>query len=183
MENKIISFKRFILYKNCFSTSVQAYFCPCYCKLQSFNKHQRTKNTFQIALRQQTELPHPLLRSSSLKTVTIVREQRYTRIKYTCKANHLQKIKLLGGGQKYPLMETPPPFLAFHWSPHGSLVSIGQHFVTMRVVHLPKRTETSLITESDRSRPSWSAFRNHEGSTFTEKDRNKLNYRIGPKQT
>ena len=26
----------------------------------------------------------------------------------------------------------------------------------------------------------WSAFRNHEGSTFTEKDRNKLNYRIGP---
>ena len=37
-------------------------------------------------------------------------------------------------------------FSAFHWSPHGSLVSIGQHFVT----------------------------------TFTEKDRNKLNYRIGP---
>ena len=27
----------------------------------------------------------------------------------------------------------------------------------------------------------WSAFRNHEGSTFTEKDRNNLNYRIGPK--
>ena len=23
-------------------------------------------------------------------------------------------------------------------------------------------------------------FRNHQGSTFTEKDRNKLNYRIGP---
>ena len=40
-------------------------------------------------------------------------------------------------------------FSAFHWSPHGSLVSIGQHFVTVRVVHLPKRTETSLITESD----------------------------------
>ena len=38
---------------------------------------------------------------------------------------------------------------AFHWSPYGSLVSIGQHFVTTRVVHLPKRTETSLITESD----------------------------------
>ena len=45
-------------------------------------------------------------------------------------------------------------FSAFHWSPHGSLVSIGQHFVTTRVVHLPKRTETSLITESDRSRPN-----------------------------
>ena len=29
----------------------------------------------------------------------------------------------------------------------------------------------------------WSAFHNHEGSTFTEKDRNKLNYRIGPKRT
>ena len=41
---------------------------------------------------------------------------------------------------------------AFHWSPRGSLVSIGQHFVTTRVVHLPKRTETSLITESDQSR-------------------------------
>ena len=26
----------------------------------------------------------------------------------------------------------------------------------------------------------WSAFRNHQGSTFTEKDRRKLNYRIGP---
>ena len=42
-----------------------------------------------------------------------------------------------------------PTFSAFHWSPHGSLVSRGQHFVSMRVVHLPKRTETSLITESD----------------------------------
>ena len=30
----------------------------------------------------------------------------------------------------------------FHWSPHGSLVSIGQHFVATKVVHLPKRTET-----------------------------------------
>ena len=38
----------------------------------------------------------------------------------------------------------------FHWSSHGSLVSTGQNFVTTRVVHLPKRTETSLITESDR---------------------------------
>ena len=47
-----------------------------------------------------------------------------------------------------------PNFLAFHWSPHGSLVSIGQNFVTTRVVHLPKRTETSLITESDQSGPN-----------------------------
>ena len=42
-----------------------------------------------------------------------------------------------------------PDFPAFHWSPHGSLVSIGQHFVIIRVVHVPKRTETSLITESN----------------------------------
>ena len=47
-----------------------------------------------------------------------------------------------------------PNFSAFHWSTHGSLVSFGQHFVTARVAHLPKRTETSLITESDRSGPN-----------------------------
>ena len=40
-----------------------------------------------------------------------------------------------------------PNFSAFHWSPRGSLVSIGQHFVATRVVHLPKRTKTSLITD------------------------------------
>ena len=28
-----------------------------------------------------------------------------------------------------------PNFSVFHWSPHGSLVSIGQHFVTTRVAH------------------------------------------------
>ena len=44
-----------------------------------------------------------------------------------------------------------PNFSAFYWSPRGSLVSIGQHFVAMKIVHLPKRTETSLITESDQS--------------------------------
>ena len=55
----------------------------------------------------------------------------------------LMKHLFIGHRQKVP------NFLAFHWSPHTSLVSIGQHFITMRVVHLPKRTETSLITESD----------------------------------
>ena len=45
-----------------------------------------------------------------------------------------------------------PNFSAFHWSPHGCLITIGQHVVTTRVVHLPKRTGTSLITESDQSR-------------------------------
>ena len=54
-------------------------------------------------------------------------------------------IKHLVIGQR----QNAPNFSAFHWSPHGSLVSIGQHFVTTGVVHLPKRTETSLITESD----------------------------------
>ena len=44
-----------------------------------------------------------------------------------------------------------PNFSAFHRSPRGSLVSIGQHLVATRVVHLPKSTETSLITESDQS--------------------------------
>ena len=48
----------------------------------------------------------------------------------------------------------PKNFLAFHWALHGSLVSIGQHFVTTKGVHLPKRTETSLITQSDRSGPN-----------------------------
>ena len=47
-----------------------------------------------------------------------------------------------------------PNFSAFHWSPHGSLVSIGQYFVTTRVVHLPKKTETNLITKSDQSGPN-----------------------------
>ena len=45
-----------------------------------------------------------------------------------------------------------PNFSAFYWSPHACLITIGQHFVTTRVVHLQKRTETSLITESDQSR-------------------------------
>ena len=47
-----------------------------------------------------------------------------------------------------------PNFTAFHWAPHGSLVSIGQHLVTTRVVHLQKRTKTSLITELDQSGPN-----------------------------
>ena len=51
-------------------------------------------------------------------------------------------------------LKTPNFKSAFHWSLRGSLVSIGQHFVTTRVVHLPKRTKTSLITESDQSGPN-----------------------------
>ena len=55
----------------------------------------------------------------------------------------LMKHLVIGQRQK------APNFSAFHWSPHGSLISTGQHFVTTRVVHLPKRTETSLITKAD----------------------------------
>ena len=47
-----------------------------------------------------------------------------------------------------------PNFSAFHLSLPGCLVSIGQHFVATRVVHLPKNTETSLITESDQGGPN-----------------------------
>ena len=47
-----------------------------------------------------------------------------------------------------------PNFSSFHWSSHGCLVSIGQNFVTTRIVYLQKRTETSFITESDRSTPN-----------------------------
>ena len=64
----------------------------------------------------------------------------------------LMKHLVIGQPQKAPY------FSAFHWSPHGSLVSIGQHFVTIRVVHLPKRTETSLITESDQIGPYHQLF-------------------------
>ena len=48
-----------------------------------------------------------------------------------------------------------PNFSAFPWSPHGCLITIGLYFVTTRVVHLPKRIETSLITESDQSRANY----------------------------
>ena len=35
--------------------------------------------------------------------------------------------------------QNAPNFSAFHWSPHGGLVSIGQHFITTRIVYLPKQ--------------------------------------------
>ena len=69
-------------------------------------------------------------------------------------------------------------------------------FVTTRVVHLPKRTETSLLPNRIKAdlissycsyaRPAQPGpIRNHDGSTFTEKDRNKLisYYRIESKRT
>ena len=54
----------------------------------------------------------------------------------------LMKHLVIGQRQK------APNFSAFHWSSRSCLVSIGQHFITTRVVHLPKRIETSLITEA-----------------------------------
>ena len=62
----------------------------------------------------------------------------------------LMKHLVIGQRQK------PPKFSPLHWSPHSSLVSIGQHFVTTMVLN--EKTETSLITESDRSGP------NHESN-------------------
>ena len=46
-------------------------------------------------------------------------------------------------------LQKHPKFSAFHWSPYPSLVFIGQHLVTTRVVHLPKRTGMALFTISD----------------------------------
>ena len=52
--------------------------------------------------------------------------------------NHL----VIGQRQKVP------NFSAFHWSPHGSLVSIGQHFVTTNI-NTEIEIEADLYTESD----------------------------------
>ena len=57
----------------------------------------------------------------------------------------LMKYLVIGQRQK------APNFSVFHWSPLGGLIS--------RVVHLPKRTETSLITESGRITESDQAVR------------------------
>ena len=71
------------------------------------NCNRLTNTKGQKILYKLPELPHPLLRSSSSKTTTIVREQRYTRIKYSCKAVHLQKIESFGRGQNTPLWRPP----------------------------------------------------------------------------
>ena len=43
-----------------------------------------------------------------------------------------------------------PNFPAFHWSPHGSLVSIGQHFVTINI-NTEIEMEADLNTKSDQA--------------------------------
>ena len=59
-------------------------------------------------------------------------------------------------------------------SPAQSLLKtylvIGQHQIA---------PNSSAFHWSPHSSLHWSAFRNHEGSTFTEKDRNNINYRSG----
>ena len=58
-----------------------------------------------------------------------------------------------------------PNFSAFHWSSHGSLVFIGQHFVTTNI-NTEIEIKADLNTESDQgmrtvhSRNSW--FENKE---------------------
>ena len=51
----------------------------------------------------------------------------------------------------------PPPMFTRQCERASGILHpcIGQHFVTTRVVHLPKRTETNLITESDQSIPNY----------------------------
>ena len=41
-------------------------------------------------------------------------------------------------------------FSTFHWSPHGSLVSIGQHFVTTNI-NTEIEIEADLNTESEQA--------------------------------
>ena len=60
----------------------------------------------------------------------------------------LMKHLVIGQRQK------APNFSIFHWSPHGRMVSIGQHLVTSRIVHIPKRTKISL----GHSCNSWFSF-------------------------
>ena len=44
-----------------------------------------------------------------------------------------------------------PNFSAFQWSAHGSLVPIGQHFVTTRVV---TKKDQNKLNESDQRGPN-----------------------------
>ena len=50
-----------------------------------------------------------------------------------------------------------PNFSAFHWSPRGSLVSIGQHFVATRVVHLSDQSGPNhQVLQGCTTRTAWS---------------------------
>ena len=51
------------------------------------------------------------------------------------------------------------------------------------VVRLTDRPDMTLDVHRGRKTTMQQQNRNHKGSTFTEKDRNKLNYQIGPKWT
>ena len=47
----------------------------------------------------------------------------------------------------YWSLQKAPYFSAFHWSPHGSLVSIGQHFVTTRVEHFCGWSGSAMVLD------------------------------------
>ena len=70
-----------------------------------------------------------------------VKAKIYGVLCYQSSSIALMKHLVIGQHQK------APNFLAFHWLPHSCMVSTGQHFITTRVIHLTKTTETSLITE------------------------------------
>ena len=95
-----------------------------------------------------------------MRTIILGGPSNYTTVTFAVKAKIYDVIYSQSSSiafdetSSYWSAQKAPNFSAFHWSPHGSLVSIDQHFETTRVVHLPKRTETSLITESDRSGPN-----------------------------
>ena len=55
------------------------------------------------------------------------------------------------------LRQKAPNFSAFHWSPHGSLFSIGQHFVN---TNINTEIEADLNTESDQAVHSCNSWLN-----------------------
>ena len=77
----------------------------------------------------------------------------------------LMKHLVIGQRQK------APNFLGFSLVTSRSLASIGRHFATTSVVHLSKRTEASLITESDRCGPNHRIRPGCAGRAFTQEPR------------
>ena len=59
-----------------------------------------------------------------------------------------------------------------------SIIQLARSILMKRLV-IGQRQKASNFSAFHWNGFHWSAFRNYEGSTFTEKGRNKLNYRIG----
>ena len=90
-----------------------------------------------------------MLKLSSEKLVAIILDKIARPVKIYGVIIINPAISLLMKHLVFGQRQKAPNFSAFHWSQHCRLVSIGQHFVNTRVVHLPKRTDTSLITEAE----------------------------------